>query len=86
MNVLRDARDSIHHHSILSSRPILRDGTWFYSLPRRSLSSLYWRHPHRRASIRTLNGPLWVRCKLGSDFKPGSITTVMNPGCWGTAI
>jgi hypothetical protein len=47
---------------------------------------LYWRHPHRWASIRTLNGPLWARCNLGSDFKPGSITVVMNPGCWGAAI
>ena len=42
--------------------------------------------PHRRASIRTLHGPLWARCNLGSDFKPGSITVVMNPGCWGAAI
>jgi hypothetical protein len=42
----------------------------------------YWRHPHRRASIRTLNGPHWARCKLGSDFKPGPITWVTGLGCW----
>jgi hypothetical protein len=24
--------------------------------------------------------------QFGSDFKPGSITVVMNPGCWGAAI
>jgi hypothetical protein len=42
--------------------------------------------PTCRASIRTLNGPLWVRCNLGSDFKPGSITVVIDPGCWGAAI
>jgi hypothetical protein len=49
---------------------------WFcvQSFPR-----LYGRHPHRQASIRTLNGPLWVRCNLGSDFKPGSITVVTSP-------
>jgi hypothetical protein len=30
------------------------------------------RHPLLcRASIRTLNGPHWARCKLGSDLKPG---------------
>ncbi len=27
-----------------------------------------------------------VRCNLGSDFKPGSIIVVMDPGCWGAAI
>jgi hypothetical protein len=27
-----------------------------------------------------------VRCNLGSDFKPGSITVVIDPGCWGAAI
>jgi hypothetical protein len=35
-----------------------------------------------RASIRTLNGPRWARCKLGSDLKPRSITTVTDLGCW----
>ena len=35
-----------------------------------------------RASIRTLHGPHWARCKLGSDLKPRSITTVMDLGCW----
>jgi hypothetical protein len=44
---------------------------------------LYWRHPHRWASIRTLNGPLWARCNLGSDFKPGSITDGDEPGLLG---
>ena len=34
-----------------------------------------WRHPLLcRASIRTLHGPHWARCKLGSDLKPRSIT------------
>ena len=28
------------------------------------------------ASIRTLNGPRWARCKFGSDLKPRSSTTV----------
>lgn len=42
---------------------------------------------HRcRASIRTLNGPFWARCKLGFDRKPRSITTVMNLGLLGAAI
>jgi hypothetical protein len=42
---------------------------------------------HRcRASIRTLNGPFWARCKLGFDPKPRSITTVMNLGLLGAAI
>ena len=42
-----------------------------------------WRHPLLcRASIRTLNGPRWARCKLGSDLKPRSITTVTDLGCW----
>jgi hypothetical protein len=36
---------------------------------------------HRgRASIRTLNGPFWVRCNLGFDRKPRFITTVTNLG------
>src|SRR5215472_19108032 len=35
-----------------------------------------------RASIRTLNGPHWARCMLGSDLKPRSITTVTDLGCW----
>ena len=35
-----------------------------------------------RASIRTLNGPRWARCKLGSDLKPRSITNVTDLGCW----
>ena len=35
-----------------------------------------------RASIRTLNGPHWAWCKLGSDLKPRSITTVTDLGCW----
>jgi len=35
-----------------------------------------------RASIRTLNGPLWARCKLGSDVKPRSVTMVTDLGCW----
>ena len=35
-----------------------------------------------RASIRTLNGPQWARCMLGSDLKPRSITTVTDLGCW----
>ena len=42
---------------------------------------------HRcRASIRTLNGPFWVRCKLGFDHKPRFITTVTNLGLLGAAI
>ena len=42
---------------------------------------------HRcRASIRTLNGPFWARCKLGFDRKPRSITTVTNLGLLGAAI
>jgi hypothetical protein len=42
-----------------------------------------WRHPLLcRASIRTLSGPRWARCKLGSDLKPRSITTVTDLGCW----
>ena len=42
---------------------------------------------HRgRASIRTLNGPFWARCKLGSVLKPRSITDVMNLGLLGAAI
>ena len=43
---------------------------------------LCWRHPRCRASIRTLNGPLWARCTLGSDLKPRPITVVMDLGCW----
>jgi hypothetical protein len=39
-----------------------------------------------RASIRTLHGPHWARCKLGSDLKPRSITTVTDLGCLGAAI
>jgi hypothetical protein len=35
-----------------------------------------------RASIRTLNGPQWARCKLGSDLKPRSITKMTHLGCW----
>ncbi len=36
---------------------------------------------HRcRASIRTLSGPFWARCKLGFDHKPRFITTVTNLG------
>ena len=36
---------------------------------------------HRcRASIRTLNGPFWARCKLGFDHKPRFITSVTNLG------
>ena len=42
-----------------------------------------WLHPLLcRASIRTLNGPHWARCKLGSDLKPRSITTVTDLDCW----
>jgi hypothetical protein len=42
---------------------------------------------HRcRASIRTLNGPFWTRCKLGFDRKPRSITIVTNLGLLGAAI
>ena len=41
----------------------------FRSLERQSLPRLYWRHPRRRASIRTLNGPLRARCNLGSDLR-----------------
>ena len=42
---------------------------------------------HRcRASIRTLNGPFWARCKLGFDHKPRFITTVTNLGLLGAAI
>jgi len=39
-----------------------------------------------RASIRTLNEPLWARCMLRSDFKPKPITAVTGLGCWGAAI
>ena len=39
-----------------------------------------------RASIRTLNEPLWARCMLGSDLKPRPITTVTDLGCLGAAI
>ena len=39
-------------------------------------------HSFCRASIRTLHGPHWARCKLGSDLKPRSITTVTDLGCW----
>jgi hypothetical protein len=28
------------------------------------------------------HGPHWARCKLGSDLKPRSITTVTDLGCW----
>jgi hypothetical protein len=35
------------------------------------------------ASIRTLCGRQWARCKLESDLKPRSITMVTDPGCWG---
>jgi hypothetical protein len=35
-----------------------------------------------RASIRTLSRPRLARCKLGSDLKPRSITTVTDLGCW----
>jgi hypothetical protein len=42
---------------------------------------------HRcRASIRTLKGPFWTRCKLGFDRKPRSITIVTNLGLLGAAI
>ena len=42
---------------------------------------------HRcRASIRTLMGPFWPRCKLGFDHKPRFITTVTNLGLLGAAI
>jgi hypothetical protein len=47
---------------------------------------LCWRHPRCRASIRTLNGPLWARCTLGSDLKPRPITVVMDLGMLGAAI
>ena len=50
---------------------------------RSALQKSCWRHPLLcRASIRTLNGPHWARCKLGSDLKPRSITTVTDLGCW----
>ena len=39
-------------------------------------------HSFCRASIRTLDGPHWARCKLGSDLKPRSITTVTDLDCW----
>jgi len=32
------------------------------------------------------DGPLWARCILGSDFKPRSITTMMDLGRWDAAI
>ena len=42
---------------------------------------------HRcRASIRTLSGPFWARCKLGFDHKPRFITSVTNLGLLGAAI
>jgi hypothetical protein len=45
------------------------------------LKSCWPRHPLLcRASIRTLNGPRWARCMLGSDLKPRSITTVTDLG------
>ena len=36
-----------------------------------------------RASIRTLNEPLWARCMLRSDFKPRSVTKWNEPGLLG---
>jgi len=36
-----------------------------------------------RASIRTLNEPLWARCMLRSDFKPRSVTNSTNLGLLG---
>jgi hypothetical protein len=77
----------------VSQRPraALLDGASFSPIPRRwkllhlscsSHSRGCWRHPRCRASIRTLNGPLWARCTLGSDLNPGSTTAVMDPGCW----
>ena len=42
---------------------------------------------HRcRASIRTLNGPFWARCKLGFDHKPRFITSVTNLGFVGVLL
>lgn len=51
-----------------------------------SFPRLYWLHPRCLASIRTLNGPLWARCTLGSDLKARSITVVMDLGMLGAAI
>ena len=59
--------------------------TNLYAQSARSASqkSCWPRHPLLcRASIRTLHGPCWARCILGSDLKPRSITTVTDLGCW----
>ena len=58
-------------------------GSASHQVPRETLVDA----THRcRASIRTLNGPVRTRCKLGFDRKPRSITLVTNLGWLGAAI
>jgi hypothetical protein len=73
-----------------------RSSSMFLSIPitnryvdsaRSAFSKPRWRHPLLcRASIRTLMGPHWARCMLGSDLKPRSTTTVTDLGLLGAAI
>ena len=74
------ARSSSTFLSIPIPQPICRSRSFRFP-------EVLLRHPLLcRASIRTLIGPHWARCKLGSDLKPRSITTVTDLGCWGAAI
>ena len=61
---------------------------WQYALSHSKISfpEIFESHPPCRASIRTLNEPLWARCMLRFDFKPRSATAVTGLGCRGAAI
>ena len=76
------AIDVRHHHLFLFRSQNIIDPRFEPSLQETLVDST-----HRcRASIRTLNGPFWARCKLGFDHKPRFITTVTNLGLLGAAI
>jgi hypothetical protein len=75
------AFDIRHHHLFHCGRR----ASWIRFEP--SLRETLVDSNHRcRASIRTLNGPFWARCKLGFDHKPRFITSVTNLGLLGAAI
>jgi hypothetical protein len=75
------AIDVRHHHLFLFRSQNIID-----PLRTKSSETLVDSNHRCRASIRTLNGPFWARCKLGFDHKPRSITIVTNLGLLGAAI
>lgn len=61
-----------HGHNLIRSSTIVSEAV----LTPPTLPGFY---PHS-------DGPLRARCRLGSDLKPRSITTMMDLGCWDAAI